>query len=436
MKVGVIGTGHVGLVTAATLASFGHEVSAVDSDAEKIDMLRRGEPPFFEPGLPELVDEQVAAGRLAFEYESKAVLPGAEVVMICVGTPRTPTARPTSRPSNAPRWTSRATPATASSSGQVDGSGRDRRSHPLDLRARSSRREVPPRVQPRVPPPGDRRSRFPRARPTPGRGGRRRGVRRDAAPLRAAAGARRPPDRDRRGDRRAVQARLERLPCAQDLLRQRARPHLRARGRRRRCRDPRHGTDPRIGPAFLGAGLGYGGYCFPKDLAAFERLAERLGYPFPMLAEVARINDEAVEAVVDAFATKCVSSRARGWPSSDSRSSRGPTTSAGRRRLPSRAGPRARGGGGRVRPPSGSERQGRAPGAPDRDRSVRRGGRGERGRSGHRLGRVPRPRPLTPPKRGRRPSLRRCPQRDGRPRGRLAGFAYVPVGKQPLRPEA
>ena len=90
MRVSVIGTGHVGLVTAATLASFGHGVSASDSDVEKIDMLRRGEPPFFEPGLPELVDEQVAAGRLSFEYDSKAVLPGVEVVMICVGTPANP----------------------------------------------------------------------------------------------------------------------------------------------------------------------------------------------------------------------------------------------------------------------------------------------------------------------------------------------------------
>jgi UDPglucose 6-dehydrogenase len=61
MRVGVLGTGHVGLVTAAALASLGHEVSGVDSAAEKIDMLCRGEPPFFEPGLPELVDEQVAA---------------------------------------------------------------------------------------------------------------------------------------------------------------------------------------------------------------------------------------------------------------------------------------------------------------------------------------------------------------------------------------
>ena len=74
------------------------------------------------------------------------------------------------------------------------------------------------------------------------------------------------------------------------------------------------GSDPRIGPAFLG-GSGYGGYCFPKDVAAFERLAERLGYPFPMLAEVARINDEAVQAVVERLRDEVRSSRARGWPS-------------------------------------------------------------------------------------------------------------------------
>ena len=58
------------------------------------------------------------------------------------------------------------------------------------------------------------------------------------------------------------------------------------------------GADERIGPDFLAAGLGYGGYCFPKDLVAFERLAASLGYDFPLLGEVARINEEAVDSAV------------------------------------------------------------------------------------------------------------------------------------------
>jgi UDPglucose 6-dehydrogenase len=59
------------------------------------------------------------------------------------------------------------------------------------------------------------------------------------------------------------------------------------------------GSDPRIGRAFLDAGLGWGGYCFPKDLQAFERLSARLGYDFRLLREVERINEEAIDATLE-----------------------------------------------------------------------------------------------------------------------------------------
>jgi UDPglucose 6-dehydrogenase len=59
------------------------------------------------------------------------------------------------------------------------------------------------------------------------------------------------------------------------------------------------GADPRIGPAFLRAGMGYGGYCLPKDVTTLQRLAGRLGYDFGLLRETARINDDALAAVVE-----------------------------------------------------------------------------------------------------------------------------------------
>ena len=69
MRVAMIGSGYVGLVSGACFADFGHIVTCVDKDGGKIARLRRGESPIFEPGLPELVASNVAAGRLAYHLK-------------------------------------------------------------------------------------------------------------------------------------------------------------------------------------------------------------------------------------------------------------------------------------------------------------------------------------------------------------------------------
>jgi UDPglucose 6-dehydrogenase len=87
MRLTIFGTGYVGLVTAACFADVGHNVLAIDIDRERIDMLRRGEVPIFEPGLRELVVHNAEAGRLAFSTDGPAGVRFADVIFIAVGTP-------------------------------------------------------------------------------------------------------------------------------------------------------------------------------------------------------------------------------------------------------------------------------------------------------------------------------------------------------------
>jgi UDPglucose 6-dehydrogenase len=88
MKIAVIGTGYVGLVTGTCFAECGNEVYCVDKDARKIDMLNRGELPIYEPGLKELVDRNARDGRLTFTTDLAASLAPAQIVFIAVGTPQ------------------------------------------------------------------------------------------------------------------------------------------------------------------------------------------------------------------------------------------------------------------------------------------------------------------------------------------------------------
>lgn len=87
MRVSVFGTGYLGATHAAGMAELGHEVIGVDVDAEKVARLSRGEVPFYEPGLPELVSKHVATGRLRFTTDAREAA-DADVHFIAVGTPQ------------------------------------------------------------------------------------------------------------------------------------------------------------------------------------------------------------------------------------------------------------------------------------------------------------------------------------------------------------
>jgi UDPglucose 6-dehydrogenase len=87
MKVLVVGTGYVGLVTGTCLAETGANVFCIDVDKEKIDNLNKGILPIYEPGLDELVERNVAKDRLFFSTEIKDAINGCEIVFIAVGTP-------------------------------------------------------------------------------------------------------------------------------------------------------------------------------------------------------------------------------------------------------------------------------------------------------------------------------------------------------------
>lgn len=302
MRVVVVGTGHVGLVTAATLASLGHDVIGLDRDEEKIGQLKRGMCPFFEPGLQEMIDDEVAAGRLRFETEPAEAVAGVEVLFVCVGTP-------------------------ARSSGEanlvaVEGAARDIASHltgsvvvveKSTVPAGTSNRLHQVLIQERPDLANDleviSNPEFLREGSA---------VEDSLHPDRLLVGAssqrgfetmRRLYDPLIRQGHRLMEtdiatAELAKHACNAFLALKISYANALARLCERAGADVTAvaevmGSDPRIGRAFLDAGLGYGGYCFPKDLQALERLADQLGYDFPLLKEVARINDEAVHAAVE-----------------------------------------------------------------------------------------------------------------------------------------
>ncbi len=300
MRVAVIGTGHVGLATCVSLASMGHDVAGIDADREKIVSLQRGVAPVFEPGLQELLSEATRQGHLRFALTASDVVPGADVVLICVGTPPNAdgdadlVAVERSAIEVARHATADVVVVEKSTVpvGTADRLGLLLRRHRPDvqihvvsnpefLREGSALKDAldPERIL--VGADSDIGFSIMRRLYSPLTG---RGIRLIETDLRTAEIA-----------KHASNAFLAlKISYANALARVCERS-----GADVTAVTDVMGADPRIGPAFLEAGLGYGGYCLTKDLVAFGRLAARLGYEFPLLYEVQRINEEAIDATAE-----------------------------------------------------------------------------------------------------------------------------------------
>ena len=87
MRIGMVGTGYVGLVSGTCFAEFGHTVICADKDEDKVRRLKDGEVPIFEPGLESLLKRQIEAGRIEFTTDISEAVKGCDAVFIAVGTP-------------------------------------------------------------------------------------------------------------------------------------------------------------------------------------------------------------------------------------------------------------------------------------------------------------------------------------------------------------
>jgi UDPglucose 6-dehydrogenase len=303
MRITVIGAGHVGLITAACLAHVGHDVLVDDDDASKLDLIREGRSWFYEPGLQELLGEVVRAGRLRVAGDKAEAVAHGTVSFICVGTP--------SRGDGSPNLAFVEAVAREVARGLPEG----------EFRVICEKSTVPVQT-------GERVAQVIAREARPG------------ADWEVASN----PEFLREGsavvdtldpDRVVVGATSKR---AEDCLRELYDPILERSGAPFLATDRataeliKHasnaflatkisfinsvarvcersgadvelvakgmGLDPRIGVHFLKAGAGYGGSCFPKDVAAFAHRSRELGVDFGILNEVAKINHEARRAVV------------------------------------------------------------------------------------------------------------------------------------------
>ena len=297
MKLTIIGTGYVGLVTGTCFAEVGHQVICVDNDAQKVDVLRAGKMPIYEPGLDELVRKNVASGRLCFTTSTPDGVEKSDVIFIAVPTP--PQEDGSVDLSFIEKVAREIAQAMTSYKVVVDKSTVPVKTG--DKVAETIKRYCKARVEfDVVSNPEFLREGF--------------AVEDFMRPDRVVIGVRSPrPVQAMRSIYEPFNAPIIITDInSAELIKHAANSFLalkisyinaisvicEASGANVQEVANGMGMDARIGRRFLDAGLGFGGSCFPKDLSAFIKISEQLGYDFQMLREVQRINADQMERFV------------------------------------------------------------------------------------------------------------------------------------------
>ncbi len=314
MKLSVIGAGYVGLTTAACLAQVGHDVFCSESDVAKLSKLQNGVMPLFEPHLENVIHTARDAGRLRFGSTEEAIAWG-DAIFICVGTPPLPNgdadlsaiegvARAIAKRASGYRLVIEKSTVPVQTGGQLkrhlavhstNGLKYDVASNPEFLREGSSVEDFlhPDRIVIGVD--SQRAEDLLRQIYEPI-------IRQSfACPVHADCPKRREPiflatdtnsaELIKHASNSFLAMKISFINMVANLCEVVGADVTEvAKGM---------GLDPRIGSAFLNPGIGFGGFCFPKDVQAFIRIAEKSGCDFSLLKEVERINQRRVENFVE-----------------------------------------------------------------------------------------------------------------------------------------
>lgn len=297
MKLTIIGTGYVGLVTGTCFAEVGHHVICVDNDAAKVKMLQGGGIPIYEPGLQEMVQKNVAAGRLSFTNSTAEGVEKSDVIFIAVPTPPQP-------------------------DGSVDMSfiervARDIAGAMTSYKIVVDKSTVPVKTGEQV---TETIKRYNKAKVDFDVVSNPEFLREGFAvadlmkPDRVVVGVR---NERAAGPMKEIYAPFKAPIIVTDinsaeLIKHAANSFLalkisyinaisavcEAAGANVQQVAEGIGLDERIGRRFLNAGIGFGGSCFPKDLSAFIKISEQVGYDFHLLKEVQRINVDQMDRFI------------------------------------------------------------------------------------------------------------------------------------------